>query len=238
MHCRVGNDDEFRGLFQMKCAFNWCNSCPIFDMHPTERTLMTNQQLPFISIHTYDTVYTCSEHGVLSGDVKTCTICDCKRHGEKRGKTYGNKKLVSKSVSFADFFDNYYIKALKQFKQHLFLVIMLSNNHASLLRENIQPTDVWSSRDFAERLTLMFNKQAQHEYFTGGSTISLEGVAIKFFQPGCTDKRMEFHTYLSDGKTQDSSIVNNHMEKLLVFLKERGILKEGSVLYCHTDGCR
>ena len=84
----------------------------------------------------------------------------------------------------------------------------------------------------------MFNKQAQHEYFTGGSTVSLEGVAIKFFEPGCAEKRMEFHTYLSDGKTQDSSIVDNHMKKILVFLKERGILKNGSVIYCHTDGCR
>ena len=108
----------------------------------------------------------------------------------------------------------------------------------SLLREAIEPTDIWSSRDFAERLTLMFNKQAQHEYFSGGEKVLLEGVAIKFYPPGATEKTMEFHSYLSDGKTQDSSIVNNHMDQLLVYLRQKGILKDGSVLYCHTDGCR
>ena len=84
----------------------------------------------------------------------------------------------------------------------------------------------------------MFNNQTQSEYFQGGASVSLEGVAIKFYPAGSTEKSMEFHTYLSDGKKQDSSVVYNHMDQLLVFLKGRGILKEDSVLYCHTDVCR
>ena len=61
--------------------------------------------------------------------------------------------------------------------------------------------------NFAERLTLTFNIQAQHEYFNGNATISMEeGVAISFFPAGSTENQMEFHTYLSDGKLQDSSI--------------------------------
>ena len=58
----------------------------------------------------------------------------------------------------------------------------------------------------------MFNEQAQHEYFNGG-TISMEGVAIIFFPAGSAEKQMEFHTHLSDEKLQDSSIVHSHMKK-------------------------
>ena len=101
MHCRVDDSDSFRGLFKMGCAFNWCTNCPCFEMHPTENYLMTKQKLPFISIHTYEKVVTCSEHGVLSSGVKSCPICDSMKEGEKKGKPYSSKKLV--------FFHNYYI---------------------------------------------------------------------------------------------------------------------------------
>ena len=67
-----------------------------------------------------------------------------------------------------------------------------------VLRENIEQSDVNLTHDFAERLTLMFNKQAWYEYFNGGATISMEGVAIKFFPAGSSQKQMEFHTLLSD----------------------------------------
>ena len=40
----------------------------------------------------------------------------------------------------------------------------------------------------------MFNHQAQHEYFNGDATISMDGVAINFFQTGGIEKTMEFHT--------------------------------------------
>ena len=69
------------------------------------------------------------------------------------------------------------------------------------LRENIEQSDVYSTCVFAERLTLMFNMQAWHEYFNGGATISMEGVVI--------------------GKLQDSSIVHSPMDKLIFFKNER-----------------
>ena len=41
---------------------------------------------------------------------------------------------------------------------------------------------------------------------------------MKFFRPGNVKLLMKFHTYLSDGKQQDSLVVNNHMEELIQFL--------------------
>ena len=37
-----------------------------------------------------------------------------------------------------------------------------------------------------------------------GATVSLEGVAVKFFPPGDDTTTMEFHSYFSDGKQSGS----------------------------------
>ena len=65
---------------------------------------MIKQLLLFISIHTYEKVFTCSENGMLLSGLKSCPIYDARREGERRGKTSGNKKFVSKSIAFAAFF--------------------------------------------------------------------------------------------------------------------------------------
>ena len=179
----------------------------------------------------------CSEHLALPTNSIKCEICCKKREGESRGKYSKRRQLVHKKLPFNVFFEKYYLKALVKYRKHRFQYIILSKNHTGKDRKNIEPGEVWSQRDFAERLTLKFNKQAQFEHFLGGATVSLEGVAIEFFRNDDTEKTMEFHTYLSDGKQQDSAVVNNHMEKLIIFLMDEGILKEGGRLFCHTDGC-
>ena len=77
----------------------------------------------------------------------------------------------------------------------------------------------------------------QEEYYAGGATVSLEGVAVKFFQSGDDTTTMEFHFYFSDGKHQDSSVVHNHMSKLIEHLKVNKILGTNGTLLCTTDGC-
>ena len=89
-------------------------------------------------------------------------------------------KLVSKSIPFSAFFADYYMKNLKLYKKDRFGFIILSKNHVGRDRLGIFEEEVWSIRDFAERLSLQFNGQTQQEYFGGGTTVSLEGVAIKF----------------------------------------------------------
>ena len=36
--------------------------------------------------------------------------------------------------------------------------------------------------DFAERLSLQFQGQSQHEYFGGGTTVSIESVAVQYLK--------------------------------------------------------
>ena len=81
-----------------------------------------------------------------------------------------------------------------------------------------------------------FNKEAQLEHFGGGRTVSLEGMAVEFFPVGQSIKTMEFHTHLSDEKQQDSAVVNDHMERLIVFLMKEHIMKEDGVIMCTSDG--
>ena len=78
-------------------------------------------------------------------------------------------KLVSKSIPFSAFFADYYLKHLKLYKKHRFLFIIVSKNHEGRDRLDISEEEVWSTRDFAERLSLQFHGQTQQEYFGGGT---------------------------------------------------------------------
>ena len=73
---------------------------------------------------------------------------------------------------------------------HRFIYIILSKNHAGRDRISINVGEVWTHRDFSERLTFKFNKEAQLEHFGGGRTVSLEGVAVEFFPVGQSIKTM------------------------------------------------
>ena len=53
---------------------------------------------------------------------------------------------------------------------------------------------------------------------------------ISLLLVGQSIKTMEFHTYLFDGKQQDSAVVNDHTERLIVFLMKEHILKEYDVI--------
>ena len=95
-------------------------------------------------------------------------------------------------------------------------------------------------QDFAERLTLKFNNEIQTEHFGGSCTVSLEEVAVRFFtnegRRGSIPV-MEFFTFLSDAKVQDSSVVNFNMDKLIRYLKAKGVMKAGDLLLTNSDGC-
>ena len=91
-----------------------------------------------------------------------------------------------------------------------------------------------------EPLKLEFNRQVQEEYYyAGGTNVSLEGAAAEFFPNGDDTTRMEYHSYFrNDGNLQDSSIVHNHMTRLIEYLKVKKILGTNGTLLCTiTDGC-
>ena len=66
------------------------------------------------------------------------------------------------------------------------------------------PSQVYSYRDFSESLKLEFNTQVQEEYYAGGTTVALEGVAVIYFPTGDDNATMKFHSYYSDDKQHDS----------------------------------
>ena len=88
---------------------------------------------------------------------------------------------------------------------------------------------------------LQFHGHAQQEYFDGGTTVSLEGVAVKFLNGHASTNgyvstsQTDFHTFLSNGKQQHSAGVYNHFEKLLKFLQAVGVVRNGSTILCNTE---
>ena len=96
-------------LYQINCAFNWCTRCPSISMHPIEQQLLEAKMLPYICpIHTYGSIWTCSEHGVLAAGEKSIQFVKGTEI-VKKVKVYSNIKLVSKSIPFQLFFNDYYL---------------------------------------------------------------------------------------------------------------------------------
>ena len=73
------------------------------------------------------------------------------------GRITVRNKVVSKSIPFSAFFADYYLKHLKLYKKQRFLFIILSKNNVGRDRLDISEEEVWSTRDFAERLSLQFH---------------------------------------------------------------------------------
>ena len=232
----LDNDDsDLEDLTHIDCAYGVCQLCPKFELPLTEQALTETDLL--ISFHTYQQVTSCGIHLAISSGVTECHACATRQIGEPIGRLTKKTQLVLMNVPFKIFFENYYLPSLMKYRMHRYLYIILSKNHTGKDRRNISEGEVWTQRDFAERLTLKFNNEAQVEHFGGGRTVSLKGMAIEFFPVGKTIKIMEFHTYLSDGKQQDSAVVNDHMESLIQVLKKEKILKDGGVIMCTSDGC-
>jgi len=117
-----------------------------------------------------------------------CGHCDNKKEGELVGKTC----VIKISLAQIPYDD-------------------LGKRHTGNDRQLIQPGEFHTIQDFAERLTLRFNNEIQTEHFGGYCTVSLEGVAVRFFTARARRQSspvMEFFTFLSDSKVQDSSVVN------------------------------
>ena len=103
-------------------------------------------------------------------------------------------------------------------------MMILGKRHTGNHRQMIQSGELHSLQDFAERFTLRFNNEIQTEHFGSSCTISLEGVALRFFTAAARHESspvMEFFAFLSDSNIQDSSIVNYNMEKLILYLKKK-----------------
>jgi len=167
---------------------------------------------------------------------KNAQIATRRERVRRRARSYKKSNLCARQCPLKKFFDGYYSKQLKLFKRHMFLLILLSKNHVGKDRKDTNHHEVWTSRDFAERLQLKFNSQVQSEYFGQGVSLSLEGVAV-MHKDDKDDQQMQFHTFLSSNPQQDSAVVHQHSMKLFQHLKDNQLIKAGSTVLCNTDGC-
>ena len=72
-------------------------------MHINEKQFVRKDELPFITFHTYENVYLCSQHGPLPDNQRACLYFAGKKDGEKDGKINVSNKIVSKSIPFSVF---------------------------------------------------------------------------------------------------------------------------------------
>ena len=229
-------DVDVKGLCHLNCAYSKCDKCPAYKESLIESRIKNTDETK-VPFHEYTKVWCCSEHSYLPVGIDVCERCDQNHaEGKKIPKLTCHNKLIKKNLLLQDFLKNKYMKALKKSKRHRFQYKVLSNNMTLGDRKEIISNEVWTLQDFVERLKLEFNQQAQHECFGGSVTISIEGYVTNFYKKGATKTTMEFHTFFSDGKRQDSAVVLNHMEKLIKKLKKDGALKDGSYLYSQSGG--
>jgi hypothetical protein len=135
----------------------------------------------------------------------------------------------------------FYLPVLEKFAYHLPYVKILSKNGCGASRKQAflnLPLSVYSHRDYAERLSAVFNDQAQSDHFGNDRSLSIEGCSIEMHSPeeGC-GTTMEFHSHFSDDSKQDAASTHANMETLIKHLMQTGRMKEGSVMFDGTDGC-
>ena len=104
-------------------------------------------------------------------------------------------------------------------------------------RKSLQQGEVCIGHDFTEALHITHNQEIQSSHF-GGVRVSIEGYLVHY--PEHVDGSsllFDFHSFLTDEKTQMACTVHCHMIKLVKQLMEQGILCRGGRLLGSTDGC-
>ena len=105
----------------------------------------------YISFQTFEVVNYCTEYLSLPTGSSISSNCNAREDGET---VKSKRQLVHKSLPFQQFFKQYYLKNLLKYKRHSFRYIILSKNHTGRNGESIMPSQVYSHRDFSERLKL------------------------------------------------------------------------------------
>ena len=141
-------------------------------------------------------------------------------------------------LDFQDFW-KLYLCELKKFRMHLFQVRTNCKKFIINVRASaVKSCSVALQHDFAEALTIKHQKEIQSMHFGDNVSASIEGHTVHYPDP--TDDSnilFDFHSFLSDDKQQDSATVDNHMDKLIVHLKDNNFLHEGGRILSSSDGC-
>ena len=235
IQCAPPAEFEGSGLTKLKCASSKCTACPPFKRPAFE--LSVDDDSDTVIFHSHETKINCSKHGVLTeGD--ECLTCKKMKNPKKKGKISKKEHQVMNQLGFQGFWA-VYLEELEKFRMHLFQIRTNCKKFVTnVRRQAVKPWSVATQQDFAEALTIKHQKEVQAMHFGGNVTVSIEGYTVHFPKPDDEEKiSFHFHSFLSDSKQQDSSTVDNHMEKLIKHLKETGVLKDGGRILGSSDGC-
>ena len=220
---------EGSGLTKLKCASSKCDLCPAFKRPAFE--LSVDDDSDTVKFLCFATKLSCSKHSVLTEGDEYLT-CKKIKNPKKRGKVSKKEHQIVCEMAFQDFW-TVYLKELQKFRMHLFQIRTNCKKFVTNVRwKAVKPESVATQQDFAKALTIKYQKDVEDLHFGGNVTISIEGHTVHF--PNSDDEKkisFHFHSFLSDSKQQESSTVDNHMEKLINYLKETGVLKDGGRIW-------
>ena len=97
--------------------------------------------------------------------------------------------------------------------------------------------DIFTQRDYADRLLAEFDLEIQSTHFGDSVTLSMEGCSVEF-NNGYGEEKMHFHFHFADKSPQNATSTNEHMDVMINMLLDQGLLTRGkSTMYAVTDGC-
>ena len=91
--------------------------------------------------------------------------------------------LTLKLLSIGKFMKLYYLSALEKYLYHILYVHVFSKNICGKIGNERCLSilgDILSMRDYAERLSLYFNLEAQSDHFGNDRSLSIEGCNIQY----------------------------------------------------------
>jgi hypothetical protein len=242
---------EAVGRRHWNCVLRRCCECLVFPTEEIEDQL--EQDSPSIQFHNYVPATKCSLHGGLELKASVCENCEHLTEGKKKSKISTRKYLTFLTRPIGVFMRDHYRPALEALATHLPHVQILSNNLCGRMRADYfksMPYSVKTIRDYAEALKMEFNNEIQSEHFGNSRALSIEGSSVRMFNRSSLAayeqniitvdelvRTMETHSHFSAGKRQDARTTFENMHVLVQYLFKEGIIKEGSTILDHTDGC-
>jgi len=224
---------EGTGIVKFECAAGLCPDCPSFQW-PKAETIFNTE----ICFYCYKNLPTCSRCGAMPNGTTECQFCLKKKDKRDRGKFSSRKHMALERLLFLDFRLKYERDLIK-FKFHLFKSLTLGKVFTTdVRRRSLQQGEVSIHHDFTEALHVKHNEEIQSKHFGGGVTVSIEGYTVHYpnFMDG-SSLVFDFHSFLSDDKTQMAKTVHWHMDQVISTLMEKHILVPGGRLLSGTDGC-
>ena len=243
MQCPPPAEAAVPGLTRLNCARGLCPRCGTFKRPAAEAE--AGSDAPSVTFCCYETRCNCTVCGVLpraARPVKVdgkelCPVCAAKPDGARKGKFRRRTELDRKTEEFQVFWNRFCLPHLKICRLHRWKFIALSKKNVGEVRaKTLQPGEIGTWRDFAEAWSMEHNMEVQSEHHNG-VTISIEGVAVNYFPVGSDTLMLDFHSFLSDDKTQMANTVMCHMRMLFRKLMDEGILQAGGRVLGITDGC-